>query len=137
MCEHKKHFAQMMNAERWYLSLKINNMKKNVLSQHTLDRMAEKDISEFEIRNVFKDYKIIEFNHKRKGDNRVLIRSNRTINGYNTIISVRLETGCIVTGYKNEDTDRHRTINWSNYDRELDVLQYILDNSNENELKEM
>lgn len=136
MCEHKKHYTQMTQSEIWNIRKKINERRKYSASQHILNRMAEKDISEFEIENVFRDYDIIEF-YKKNSNNRVLIRGRKAINGSNTVISIRLDNGHIITGYKNRANDNHRTINWNNYEKDLDILKYILDNGNSNELKEM
>lgn len=126
----------MTQAEIWNIRKKIDDIRKYSVNQHTLDRMAEKHISEFEIENVFRDYDIVEF-YKKNSNNRALIRGRKAINGSNTVISIRLDNGHIITGYKNRANDNHRTIKWENYEKDLDILQYILDSGNENELKEM
>ena len=130
MCESlKKHIKQMRNTEKTLIKNKLKNLGALELSFHVKEQMIKRNITEEDIYNVMRDYSIIEFHHKindyGKDDNRVLIRSNRKVNGYNICLSISLDKTRIITCYGNESKDKHKTIDMKNYDCKCDISKYI------------
>lgn len=121
MCEsHKKHISQMKKSEVDLIKSRLENLGTLELSFHVKEQMIKRNISKKDMCNVLKSYWIIEFHHKindyGKADNRVLVRSKRSVHGSNTCLSISLDKARVITCYSNESSDKHSTI---------DIKQYI------------
>lgn len=130
MCEGiKKHTSQLTSLEVSEIQKRLNNSKPK-LSYHVKEQMIKRGISKEQVYNTLDEYEIIEF-HRREDsnrkyiDNRVLIRNKKSIDSINTCISISLDTGNIITVYVNKKSDKHKTLDDTNYCEDLDVLSCL------------
>lgn len=118
----------MTKSEIHYL---IGRLKKigyqTRLSSHTIKRLEERNMNPQDIFNVFKKYKIIEFENDFTGS-RVLLRSiDPVYKGKNDVcIVVNLINGDIISAYQ----DVHRDYNYikpnlSNYNSNIDIKSFL------------
>ena len=121
--ECRKHYLQFKNNEKDTLTKLISN-NTYVIGSHATIRQTHKIILNREIRDTLKDYKIVEY-HYKYGDNRVLIRSNKSFMKTNICLVLSLNRGEIVTAYDNSDDDRHETLDLKIYDRNLDIKKLL------------
>lgn len=121
--ECRKHYSQFSNNEEKTLK-KLISEKEYILTDYSIMRKTHRVILNREIRDTLKDYKIIEY-HYKFGDNRVLIRSNKSYNHYNICLVLSLNEGKIITVYDNYDNDKHYTLNITNYNGNLDIRRII------------
>lgn len=142
--QRKKHRLQMTENELdyLYLALKKIDLDKLHISYHLQNKTEVKydieDVKKMLLDEQLRDY-IIEYNEtplKNKVDKRILIRSNDT-----KLVKYKREDGTtfkalsnlcvvlsiidnrIITCYWNIHNDRHDTINWWRYDRELEIIK--------------
>lgn len=143
--QQKKHIKQMSQDEVSYLEKKLRriNLKKVKLSNHLKERQAEIGFDFNHIIGVLRnkdiDKSIIEYNETvdRSGftDRRILLRNKKYQNvtfktknntffkaKANMCFVVSIETNQIITVYWNKVSDRHRSINWSRYNEDLEIV---------------
>lgn len=124
----KKHESQMTKSEIHCL---IGRLKKigyqTRLSNHTLQRLEERNMKPQDVFNVFKKYKIMEFENDLSGS-RVLLRSRDPVyKGKDDVcIVVNLINGDIVSAY----TDVHKDNSYvkedlSNYNSSMDIKSFL------------
>lgn len=124
----KKHESQMTKSEIHCL---IGRLKKigyqTRLSNHTLQRLEERNMKPQDVFNVFKKYKIMEFENDL-GGSRVLLRSRDPVyKGKDDVcIVVNLINGDIVSAY----TDVHKDNSYvkedlSNYNSSMDIKSFL------------
>lgn len=142
----KKHVSQMSETEKQYLKNKIKTIKTRdiTVSKHILNK--KKDIG-FKMENIFEilnedkiENLIVEYNETQNDeliDKRVLLRGNKSYNvrfkskegsfvsSANICFVISLNTYRIVTVYWNKSKDNHKTINWSRYDKNLDIIKSL------------
>lgn len=123
MC--KKHYSDFTKDEKRLLTNTIRKLRNHEFSIHTRERMLEKNIKTEDIEKIFGRYSIIEFHKKRDGDLRVLLRGEIPFNDNNTCISMSLENGKIITCYQNNYDDRHSTIRWEEYDKNINIVEEL------------
>ena len=121
--ECRKHYLQFKNSEKDTLTKLISN-NTYVMSPHATIRQTHKVILNREIRDTLKDYKIVEY-HYKYGDNRVLIRSNKSYKHTNLCLVLSLNRGEIITVYDNSEDDRHETLDLKNYNRDIDIRNIL------------
>lgn len=131
-CE-KKHYLQMKNNEKIFINKKLKNIKNIIFSNHSEVRMKQKHISQYLVINTLKSYDIIEFNI-HNNDARVLLRGRNNFRR-NICVVVSLITYKIITVYDNDITDNHPTIDWDNYDENIDIIKEINQKAVKNNLK--
>jgi hypothetical protein len=129
--QQKKHVKQMTMQELQYLQDKLNalNTAKTAFSNHFFDKGL--DVTDLQVINILqkKNYEVIEYNETPmrfddRLDRRVLIRTNIVNTRHLALcIVVSLTTNTIVTGYYNETTDNHQSLNWSRYNKALVIVR--------------
>lgn len=121
--EWRKHFSHFTEAELTEIRKKIHssNFKLTLYGRNTI---AYRNISEQEVSEAIKDGMIIEF-HRKDGSNRVLIRYDKYGKTYSTCVVVNLDSGKIITAYRNRVDDNHGRLNQMLYSRKYNLLQYI------------
>lgn len=139
--QQKKHIKQMNIQETQYLNNRINSLdlSKTTFSFHFFDN--KRNINEYTVLDMLrnKQYQLIQYNstpdrYRNTNDKRVLLRTNikstinKTEGNYTTTqvvslcIVVSLTNNCIVTGYYNAVDDKHYTLNWSRYCKDLQII---------------
>lgn len=115
----RKHISQMTEDERKYLIRKIGKLHINSTSNHGLQRMCDRDITEDDIDSTLKDYRIIEYKMDTFGEQTALVQSNKRIRGNYINVVVELNKSKVVTCFKNtvKDIDSDMGI----YNEKLDI----------------
>ena len=118
--EFRKIYMDMTTQEKTELQKYISINYK--LGNHAKDRLFQKQITKEQVYDVLKFGHIIEF-HYLDGSNRILVRGNNNELGNNVCVVIDIIKGRIVTVYKNNNAnDNHKTLNRSQYIRNLDIL---------------
>ena len=121
----RKSYKQMNRSEVRALVSRIKRIKdcKITLSNHAKQRMKERNINDEEVRNVFNNFNIIEFNARNDGTVSALIRDKNK--GQQVSLSVDLSSGSILTVYKNHYKDNHRSVNPDIYNQRIDITSFL------------
>lgn len=121
----KKSYKQMNRSEVKALVNRIKRINdcKISLTTHAKQRMKERNINEDEIRNVFKNFKIIEFNARNDGTISALIRDKNI--GQQVSLSVDLSSGSVLTVYKNHYKDNHNSVNPDIYNPKINIMSFL------------
>ena len=119
----RKHATQLQPAEKIFLQQKISGVSKDewIFSDHAKDRMYERKILDVNVLACFSFFEIVEY-HKKGNESRILIRSKTVFKGRNICIVVAPSKKKNVSVYTNDSRDSHRTIDFSQYSRNLNVL---------------
>lgn len=109
----RKHYSQFSREEIERMQARIAELiPSRIYTHHAEEKMAQLNIRE---EQIAWQGKIIEFNHNQ-GDSNVLIREQ---SGICWVMS--LNTGKIITIWRNNPYDNHRTLNWSLYTRQIQI----------------
>lgn len=121
----RKSYKQMNRSEVRALVSRIKRINdcKITLSNHAKQRMKERNINEKEVRDVFNNFNIIEFNARNDGTISALIRDKNK--GQQVSLSVDLSSGSILTVYKNHYKDNHRSVNPDIYNQRIDIASFL------------
>ncbi|MGM9544866.1 MAG: DUF4258 domain-containing protein [Romboutsia timonensis] len=107
----KRMFDEMNTEEKLVIKEIVNNIEANRYSYHCKERMREKGITEEDVNVALNNYTIVELNRVNEHDNRVVIRSNKTRNGWKVCVVLSANgDNKIVTVWKNRWNDRHSTL---------------------------
>ena len=109
----KKHESQMSGAEKEAIAVRVREIAETVISSHAADRMNQKIVSSKEIEICLKYGQAVELRH---GFGRPKVA---------VCVVVVLQTGTIVTTWKNAGSDNHKTLNVFAYDKSADVLAML------------
>lgn len=121
----KKHLSQMTKEEVVALQRIINSTKSWGVARHCYKRLKERGVSKAMTLDAIKHGTIIEFSQKGNCYG-VLIRSTKVVLGkYVVCALVSLDSKRIITVYVNLAHDSHRTLDWSAYNENLDILNVI------------
>jgi hypothetical protein len=128
----KKHYSQMTKDEKDSLFARLRGIKGWKLSNHSLDRLVEKNIhaTYYDIVSTIHKSRIIEYHivkMKEKdvniNDERVLLRSNAVVNGdYNLHVVYSITRKKIVSVWINKVDDIHSTIDMRDYDKNVKII---------------
>ena len=141
MYQVKKHFSQMELKEINFLKNKLERIQNYIsLSFHGQEK--NNGISSDTVKSILKsgNFDIIEYNEVPKFDateHRVLIRDKQSyISDFysmgiveprkalcNICFVISLDTGIIVTAYLNKCNDKHDTIDWTRYKKDLKIMK--------------
>lgn len=119
----RKHYTQMSPKELHYLRSEIDKLGTFDFTDYAEVRMKERDVA---IEDVLKSIyygKIIEVHNNNYKVIRVLLRYQ--MNEYYICTVVDLFKKSIITVYKNKKEDDHFTLNWSQYEWYVDIVDYI------------
>lgn len=112
----RKHVKQMSPEEQETVIRAINSFHVSYslkFKEHTYYRMKQKGITSKDIVDTIKFGKIVEVHNKVRNDIRVLLRLRRKKESICVVFSLR--EGTAITAYKNDRSDNHYTIDWSEY----------------------
>lgn len=117
----RKHRLQFSTEEITYTEKLVHSINEWDFSQdHVLDRMAEKHISKNDIIVTLKWGEVIEINDK----GRIVLRLMKGLRkGVVVVISIRERV--LVTAWYNDPRDNHKTLNLSDYNWDVDVIEYL------------
>lgn len=125
----KKHGSQMTKKERDYLYKRLQSFEKWTVSRHALDRIKMKNIrvTYDDIVSTIYYSEIIEYhvveNFKGVRDERVLLRGKAIVNrNKNANFVYSITRGEIVSAWLNRVDDRHATLSWSDYSKDVKIL---------------
>ena len=92
------------------LKLEANAVKDRIqFNPYTLNRLQERKISIEEVRETILSGELIEY-HYVDDERRILLRSKE-----GTCVVLDVRRGRVITAYKNDPNDNHRSLNKSNY----------------------
>ena len=120
----KKHETQMTAAEKAGIAARVREIAETVISSHAADRMNQKIVSSKEIEICLKFGHAVEL-HDEASELRAVIRHSFGKPKVAVCVVVGLETGTIVTTWKNAGNDNHKTLNVFAYDKGADVLAML------------
>lgn len=128
----RKHSSQMKKFEDTGLMKRLKEVEEWEweLIDHALDRLVEKGIraSKRDVVSTIYNCSIIEYRivynrRLRLYEERVILRSKAIVNrNYNLNVVFSLTTKNIVTVWINHKNDKHSTLDWSIYDKNMKVL---------------
>lgn len=113
----RKHYKQMSPSELETLRDAIDKLDKTTLADlqsYVLHRMSQRKLEKSDILNAIRGGRIIEAHNKVRNDIRVVLRQE-TKRGFSVCVVVSLLKGSIITVYRNDNSDNHYTIDWSEY----------------------
>ena len=120
----KKHESQMSSTEKEAITVRIREIAEVVISSHAADRMTQRVVSSKEIEICLKYGHVVEL-HDESNELRAVIRHSFGKPKVAVCVVVGLETGTIVTTWKNAGSDNHKTLNVYAYDKSADVLAML------------
>lgn len=129
-CGQRKHISQLKGFEHQGLWKRIKAIKEWNILPHTFDRLREKGIratkkditSTVFYANII-EYRIIWNKVHRCYDERLILRSKAFVNGrYNLNVVYSLTTKNIVTVWLNHENDKHNTLDWNIYNKDMKVF---------------
>lgn len=117
----KKNYKQMTREEVRVLVSRIKRINdcKISLSEHAIQRMKERNIKEYEVREVFKNFNIVEFESRPEGDISAIIKNKNR--GLQLFLSVNLTTGNILTVYRTRKKNVHGSVTNPN----LNIISFL------------
>lgn len=131
-CGKRKHGSQLQKFEDTGLMKRLKSVQEWEweLIDHALDRLVEKniratkkDIVSTIYNSTIIEYRIVYNRRLRLHEERVILRSKAMVNrNYNLNVVFSLTTKNIVTVWLNHKKDRHSTLDWSIYDKNMKVL---------------
>lgn len=118
-----KHVLQMNSSEidKCFSKVKRWKLGEWKITGHTLSRIMEKEIEELHLAYSVIDFNIIEYKQMKSGNERIVIRSNMSFDGFNVCAVLDVTKGVVVTAWKNRVSDTHRTLDLSKYDAFITV----------------
>lgn len=124
----KKHYRQMSNQERYIVKRRISMLRKFALSKyqfsrHASIRMKQRSISGREIFKIFSDYQLVECRWV-DDDIRAVISSRHKHNNNNTLVSVSLVSGRLITCYE-VNSNKLRHVNLDKYDTNIEIIELL------------
>ena len=120
----KKHENQMSQAEKAAIAVRVAEIAAKVISTHAADRMNQKNVTSKEIEICLKYGHAVEM-HDESDELRAVIRHSFGKPKVAVCAVVGLETGTVVTTWKNAGSDNHKTLNIFAYDKAMPVLAML------------
>lgn len=126
----RKHNSQLSHFEKLSLFTRLKNVQYWGMSAHALDRLVEKGIkatkedvvSTLNHANIV-EYRIFQYSENDACDERVILRSKAMVNGrYNLHVVYSLTNHRIVSVWTNHVLDKHSTLDWSIYNKDMKVF---------------
>jgi len=131
-CDKRKHGTQLERFEELGLWKRLNQVEEWEweIIDHALDRLEEKGIeaTRHDIISTISNSSIIEYRivynkRHRKYEERVVLRSKAIVNRrYNLHAVFSLTNNNVISVWMNHVNDRHKTLDWSLYDKNMKVL---------------
>ena len=124
----RKHRQHMNSAEVRALKEAIRGLDPTKLysfNWYIKKRMKQRGISRKDINRTIKEGHIIEAHNEKRDDIRILLR-HETKRGLAVCLVVSLKDHCIITVYINESSDNHPTLNWSEYQWNVDLVEEVM-----------
>lgn len=121
----KKHVRQMTSREKQLLYSLVRSIKNWSFTDYAFKRVDERLISKTDIIKAIKNGYLIEYHYKNK-DHRVLMRGSHLIeHKFVVCVVVSITKRKVITVYVNEHNDNHYTLDWSKYDKSIDILKKL------------
>jgi uncharacterized DUF497 family protein len=126
----KKHSTQFSNKEHNYLLNRFKSVPRGEwdFNKYSKSKAIKRGVDLQVLNTIWTDgFDIIEYHrHDQTGDNRVLLRSICTDkNDKQVCASFSLDRKQIITVYLNERTNKHFKLDWTEYDKSIDVIATI------------
>lgn len=127
----RKHGSQLSNLEENGLWKRLKNVEEWEweIIEHALDRLKQKGIqaNRQDIISTIHNATLIEYkidrDDKRQPDERVVLRSKAIVNrNYNLHAVYSLTNKRIISVWMNKIDDRHATLKWDLYDKNMKVF---------------
>ncbi|MFI5260790.1 MAG: DUF4258 domain-containing protein [Candidatus Paceibacteria bacterium] len=120
----KKHENQMTGAEKTAIAMRVAEIAATVISTHAADRMDQKGVSGKEIEICLKYGHAVEM-HDEANELRAVIRHSFGKPKVAVCVVIGLESGTIVTTWKNAGSDSHSTLNMFAYDKSMNICAML------------
>lgn len=122
--EKRKHVSQMTPQEITFLKSKFRHVKEPIYTNYSLGRLSQRKIQRKQVVRALKIGELVEY-HLVGRHHRVLVRGTASKRGEVVCVVLDIFTREVVTVFKNVITDRHWTLNPSNYDNKVDILNIM------------
>jgi len=113
----------MSPKELHYLRSEINKLNTFDFTDYAQIRMKERNVEPEDVLKSIYYGKVIEAHNNNSQVIRVLLRHQ--VNEYYICTVIDLFKKSIITVYKNKKEDDHFTLNWSQYEWYVDIVDYI------------
>jgi hypothetical protein len=120
----KKHEKDMSGAEKEAIAVRVREIAEVVISSHAADRMNQKIVTSKEIEICLKYGHAVEL-HDEAGEMRAVIRHGFGRPKVAVCVVIGIETGTLVTCWKNSGSDNHKTLNTFAYDKSADIMSLL------------
>lgn len=121
----KKHYTQLSNQEREAI-YKLLDGEFFYFSDYALGKMNKRGIMKWDVIEAINAGDLIEYHFTTGKESRALFRGKKSVKCNEEVCAViDLVTNVIVTAYLNCADDEHCTIEMSNYDENLDMLNCL------------
>ncbi len=120
----KKHENQMSGAEKAAIAMRVAEIAETIISTHAADRMAQKGVSGKEIEICLKYGHAVEM-HNEANELRAVIRHSFGKPKIAVCVVIGLCSGTIVTTWKNNGSDSHKTLNVFVYDKSMPIVTLL------------
>ena len=120
----RKHVKQMSKREKDYLRETIDGLQNLYITRHCNERIDLKVMTPEEVLRSVRHGNIIECHNNVSNDIRILVRHDRD-HPLSICTVVSLKNEAIVTSYPNPKSDRHFTLDWSQYRWRVDLESEI------------
>ena len=114
----RKHATQMTATERLHLTCLVHLLGQRGLNGHSLDRCREKGITLAEVQHVLKTGQVIEVHENFRPDVRAVVRG--TTGTHDVCVVLSLCDREVKTVWFNNSLDTHRTLDYSQYQWQVD-----------------
>lgn len=136
--QQKKHYTQLSNDELDYLVNKLRELKNIQPSWHLVEKKdilikkldVFKVINDKNLKDLIIEYNVTPNRFDGKDDRRVLLRSRESYNvnigdkslTCNLCFVISILKGEVITAYYNSVEDNHNSIDWTRYNKDLNVI---------------
>lgn len=121
----RKHFTQFSSDEKAAIANRLATIAaRRAFVDHAAERMAKKQVTAREIEIALRYGNAIEV-HTEAGEVRALIAHTFGKPKVKVNVVISLETGTVITTWKNAATDNHSTLDKSLYGWQMDITKLL------------
>ena len=121
----RKHRSQMSPAEINFTEKLVHGITEwNFAVDHILDRMAQKHITKQDVLDTLKHGEVVEVNSRGRVVLRLRVKYNATMKR-GTCVVVSIANKVLVTAWFNNERDHHDTLDRSEYNWNVNVIEYL------------
>jgi hypothetical protein len=119
----RKHRQQMTLAESQAIESVVRSLNVKAIAAHAISRMREKGVSEQHIEATLRTGQAIEI-HNDANELRILLRAD-VIGFWSACVVFSLDRQTVVTVWRNQVTDTHKTLRLNEYQWKVNVCELL------------